>query len=511
MLNPAHSKQEGNPVPGIVIAALRGGSGKTIFSVGIIAALCRQGLKVAPFKKGPDYIDAGWLALAAGRPCYNLDTFLVDSKSITQSFQSHTRGTDLALVEGNRGLYDCIDTGGETSTAELAKLLDLPLILCIDATKTTRTVAAVVSGCMAFDPDLRIDGVVLNWVAGARHERILRTSIEHYCGLPVLGAIPKQRSQRFPERHMGLVPTVEHQWAHEAVSFIGDLARKYLDLDTIGQIARGNRPPSPAKEPHQMLPLIKPDTPSTDRIPQNRPPGSPPNNPNSVSSASGGAPLSSDAVRPRIGILRDSAFQFYYPENMEALEAAGAELVFTSPLRDQDLPPVDALYIGGGFPETHARRLSENRTYALNIKTLAEAGLPIYAECGGLMYLGRELVLPEGTFPMTDVLPVAFGFSKKPQGHGYTIVKVDRQNPYFEPGTLLKGHEFHYSTVEKLDASEQDLVFAMERGNGIYQGRDGLCRNNVLATYTHIHALGTPQWAPALVRQARRFNRRPAE
>jgi cobyrinic acid a,c-diamide synthase len=505
-LNPAHSNQEGNPGPGIVIAALRGGSGKTIFSVGIIAALSRQGLRVAPFKKGPDYIDAGWLALAAGRPCYNLDTFLVDSQSITQSFRFHTRDTDLALVEGNRGVYDCIDTGGETSTAELAKLLDLPLILCIDATKTTRTVAAVVSGCMAFDPDLRIDGVVLNWVAGARHERILRTSIEHYCGIPVLGAIPKQRSQRFPERHMGLVPTVEHQWAHEAVSFIGDLARKYLDIETIGQIARGNRPGSKPNAPARELPPVGPEIPPADRTT-----GKPAPSPNPISSISECAHSSSGAGRPRIGILRDSAFQFYYPENLEALEAAGAELVFTSPLSDKDLPRVDALYIGGGFPETHARQLAENRTYALSIKARAEAGMPIYAECGGLMYLGRELVLPDGTFPMTDVLPVAFGFSKKPQGHGYTIVHVDRENPYFEPGTLLRGHEFHYSTVEKLDAGGQDLVFAMERGNGIHQGRDGLCRNNVLATYTHIHALGTPQWAPALVRQARLFSRKAAE
>jgi cobyrinic acid a,c-diamide synthase len=501
-LSPTHSKQVGNPAPGIVIAALRGGSGKTIFSVGIIAAMSRQGMKVAPFKKGPDYIDAGWLALAAGRPCYNLDTFLVDSQSITQSFQTHTRDTDLAVVEGNRGLYDCIDTGGETSTAELAKLLDLPLILCIDATKTTRTVAAVVSGCMAFDPDLKIGGVVLNWVAGARHERILRTSIEQYCGLPVLGAIPKQRSQRFPERHMGLVPTVEHQWAQEAVTVIGDLAQKYLDLGAIGQIARGNHPVQRRQTLPPGLPPIGSNAPSTDAIPQFHVPHRP---------STELPEFPSGAARPRIGVLRDSAFQFYYPENLEALEAAGAELVYTSPLAEEELPEIDALYIGGGFPETHARQLSENRTYALRIKTLAEAGLPIYAECGGLMYLGRELVLPEGTFPMTDVLPVVFGFSKKPQGHGYTIVRVDRDNPYFKPGTWIRGHEFHYSTVERLDAGEPDLAFAMERGNGIYQGRDGLCRNNVLATYTHIHALGTPQWAPALVRRARLFSRRAAE
>ncbi len=501
-MNSTHPKREGNPAPGIVIAALRGGSGKTIFSVGIIAALCRQGLKVAPFKKGPDYIDAGWLALAAGRPCYNLDTFLVDSHSITQSFQTHSVDTDLAVIEGNRGLYDCIDTGGETSTAELAKLLDLALILCIDGTKTTRTMAAVVSGCAAFDPGLKIKGVVLNRVAGARHERILRDSIEYHCGIPVLGAIPKQRAQRFPERHMGLVPTFEHDWAQEAVAFISDLAQKHLDLAAIQEVAWGTHRWARQDEPPQVCADIRFETPPKPLIPDEEP-RQPPlanqgNNRLSLSAAE-------QSRRPRIGILRDSAFQFYYPENLEALEIAGAELVFTSPLSEKDLPGIDGLYIGGGFPETHARQLAENRTYAQQINELADAGLPIYAECGGLMYLGRELVLSEGTFLMTGVLPVVFGFSKKPQGHGYTIVQVDRDNPYFESGTILKGHEFHYSTVEKIEADKDDLVFAMQRGNGIYKGRDGLCRKNVLATYTHIHALGTPQWAPALVAQARRY------
>jgi len=507
-LNPTHPNRKDVPAPGIVIAALRGGSGKTIFSVGIIAALSRQGLTVAPFKKGPDYIDAGWLALAAGRPCYNLDTFLVDSQSITRSFQTHTTDTGLAVIEGNRGLYDCIDTSGETSTAELAKLLDLPLILCIDGTKTTRTMAAVVSGCVAFDPGLKIKGVVLNRVAGARHERILRDSIEYHCGIPVLGAMPRQRDQRFPERHMGLVPTFEHDWAQEAVAFIGDLAQKHIDLAAVVEVARGSHRWTRQDAPPRVCADIRFDTPPRPSISDEEPP-------QTVLASQGhntSGALSSNAAdqskKPRIGILKDSAFQFYYPENLEALEAAGAELVFTSPLSEENLPPIDGLYIGGGFPETHARQLSENRTYARQINTLAEAGLPIYAECGGLMYLGRELLLAEGRFPMTDVLPVVFGFSKKPQGHGYTIVKVDRDNPYFKSGTLLKGHEFHYSTVEKLEAGKDDLVFCMRRGNGIHDGRDGLCRRNVLATYTHIHALGTPQWAPALVDQARRYRDR---
>ena len=216
---------------------MRGGSGKTILSVGIIAALRNRGIIVAPFKKGPDYIDAGWLALAAGRPCYNLDTFLIDTPIILNSYERHTYGTDTAVIEGNRGLYDCINTDGLTSTAELAKLLDLPVILCLDATKTTRTMAAVVAGCAQFDPGVKIKGVVLNHVAGVRHENILRTSIEQHCGIPVVGAVPKLRKQSFPERHMGLVPTYEHQWARTPSATIAELAETYIDLTAVCHIA----------------------------------------------------------------------------------------------------------------------------------------------------------------------------------------------------------------------------------------------------------------------------------
>ncbi|MBR9981498.1 MAG: cobyrinate a,c-diamide synthase [Desulfatitalea sp.] len=465
----------------MVIAALRGGSGKTIFSVGLIAALRNRGVTVAPFKKGPDYIDAGWLAMAAGRPCYNLDTFLIDTPIILQSFQRHTRDVQMAVIEGNRGLYDCINTEGMTSTAELAKLLDLPVILCIDGTKTTRTMAAVVAGCAQFDPGLRIAGVLLNHVAGARHEKILRDSIEQHAGIPVLGAVPKLRKQIFPERHMGLVPTYEHQWAQDAVGAIGELAERYVDLGALTVLCRSDRPgasgvpaPDPVSATDSSVSVISTGNPTKDR-------------------------------RPRIGIVRDSAFQFYYPENLEALVEAGAQLVVTSPLFEDNLPDVDGLYIGGGFPETHAARLSRNVTYREQIKSLAEQGMPIYAECGGLMYLGRELILEDGTFPMAGVLPIGFGFSKRPQGHGYTMLRVARPNPFFTVGQTLKGHEFHYSTVHTCDAEPDHMAFDMTRGSGLVENRDGLCRGNVLATYTHIHALGTPQWAPALVARAKEF------
>lgn len=206
--------------------------------------------------------------------------------------------------------------------------------------------------------------------------------------------------------------------------------------------------------------------------------------------------------KPRIGIIKDSAFQFYYPENLDALAAAGAEIEFISPLEIQALPQLHALYIGGGFPETHAAQLSENKTFSRQLKTMVEDGFPVYAECGGLMYLGDELILEDKSYPMTGILPLVFDFYKRPQGHGYTIVKVERENPYFPLGAEIKGHEFHYSRVKNWSGDEKDLVFRMKRGTGIHEDRDGILYKKVLAAYTHIHALGNPGWAKALVRNA---------
>jgi cobyrinic acid a,c-diamide synthase len=432
--------------PRILIAALRGGSGKTILSIGITAAWKSFGRKITPFKKGPDYIDAGWLALAAGRPCYNLDTFLTQKELILESFFIHSNKGDIAVIEGNRGLYDGIDIQGSTSTAELAKLLKVPVILCIDCTKSTRTMAAAVLGCVTFDPDTQIKGVILNRVAGPRHEKVLRKNIEHYCNIPVLGAVPKLDWQNFPERHMGLLPTPEHGWAKDSIRAASQLAARYLDLEALAAVA-ADASPLPVSAELQERILAKAES----------------------------LRHSDPKSRPSIGIIKDSAFQFYYPENIDALEAAGAKTIVISPLDSDTIPPIDALYIGGGFPETHARQLAQNVAFREQLKSLAKDGLPIYAECGGLMYLGEELVLDETSFPMAGVLPVVFGFSKKPQGHGYTVVTVEHPNPYFKVGTQLKGHEFHYSRVLKWRGTDNDLAFNMKRGVGFINHRDGVC------------------------------------
>jgi len=473
-------QQEDMDFPRILISALRGGAGKTIVSIGITAAWKESGKHVTPFKKGPDYIDAGWLSLAAGRPCYNLDTFLIKTPQIFQSFFSHSTTDGISVIEGNRGLYDGIDIKGSTSTAELAKLLKTPVVLCIDCTKSTRTMAAAVLGCITFDPDVDLKGVVLNRVAGSRHENVLRKNIEQYCHIPVLGAIPKLDWKKFPERHLGLVPTPEHDCAVDAIDEASKIAGRYLDLDALAEISiNAGVLPFPDDATGKIQ--------DEDRIGHFR------------QSEVSGSPRSA----PVVGIIKDSAFQFYYPENIEALEAEGAEIMVVSPFTAETIPPVDALYIGGGFPETHANELANNVTFRRQLRDLAQNGLPVYAECGGLMYLGEELVLDEGTFPMAGVLPIVFGFSQKPQGHGYTVVKVEQENPYFEIGSEIKGHEFHYSKVLEWRGADKDLAFAMKRGSGFINKRDGVCHNNVLATYTHIHALGTTSWAGALVRNAR--------
>jgi len=456
-------------IPRLMIAALRGGSGKTIVSIGIIAALTQQDKVVAPFKKGPDYIDAGWLAMAANRHCYNLDHFLADPARVCRSFLTHAPAADfdVAVIEGNRGLFDGLDVEGTTSTASLAKLLQTPVILCLDCTKSTRTMAAVVLGCLHFDPAVNIQGAILNRVAGSRHERILRTSIEQYCGVKVLGAIPKLDQQDFPERHMGLIPTPEHALVNHSIRVAGETVARHVDLDAMMQVAQAAA----------AVPVT------------------------CTGEADTGGPISIGPKRPRIGIIKDSAFQFYYPDNLEALVSAGADIVYISPLAETHLPEIDALYIGGGFPETHAPQLADNLAFRKALKSAAEDGLPIYAECGGLMYLGESLVL-DTPYPMTGVLPIVFGFAKKPQGHGYTMVTVEGENPYYAMGMQLRGHEFHYSQVLEWRGSDQDMVFSMQKGRGIVNRRDGVCYRNVLATYTHVHALGVPQWAEAMVRVA---------
>lgn len=469
----------------VIIAGVSGGSGKTTLSLGLISAIAaRKGMTVIPFKKGPDYIDAGWLSVAAGNPCYNLDLFLIPKEKALDSFSAHALG-DLAVIEGNRGLHDGMDVEGSCSTAELSKLLRAPVVLVLDCTKMTRTAAAVVLGCMNLDRGVALKGVVLNRIAGSRHESVIRASIEKYCGLPVLGAIPRLKADELPERHMGLTPHQEHPDTMKVIATVRDIAERYLDLDGIMRIAG---------DADQLI-----------------------GNPELESRGCAGAGNSDFAPKARIGVIRDSAFQFYYPENIEELEKRRAEIVDISALEDAKLPSLDALYIGGGFPETNALRLAENEKFRHSVRAAVEAGLPLYAECGGLMFLGEAIIVDGKRFPMVGVFPLVFEMMRKPRAHGYTIVKTDYCNPFYPVGTVLHGHEFHYSAVVEDSPGTSCgegappkifFAFTMERGRGIRDGRDGIFYKNTFATYTHIHALGAPAWAEGLMKKAVEFGRR---
>jgi len=451
---------------GIVIAGLAGGSGKSVVSVGLTAYLAGRGVKVAPFKKGPDYIDAGWMALAAGRDCYNLDPYLMSKEAILTSFYEHSGDADMVVVEGNRGLYDGVDAKGGYSTAELALSLDLPVILVVNCTKTTRTVAAMVLGCKMLDSRLDIRGVILNHVATARQREIITAAVHESTGIPVLGVVPRMKKDIFPMRHLGMIPHQEYLGSGEAISHLASVCADSVDTAAVEEamktIAARQRPATPA---------------------------------------------SADGPPVKIGVIQDAAFQFYYAENLAALKREGAQLVPVNALADRRLPPLDGLYIGGGFPETSAGLLAANNTFRASVKEGAAGGLPIYAECGGLIYLGESLRMEEREYPLVGVFPIRFGMSAKPQAHGYSIFEVDSDTPYYARGEEIRGHEFRYSTVLDWKGKEAELAFKMKRGKGFSGGRDGLQYNNVLALYTHVHACGTPAWAERFVELCRRRRR----
>jgi cobyrinic acid a,c-diamide synthase len=447
----------------LVIAGLSGDAGKTIASLAVLTALRDRGFSVSVFKKGPDYIDPAWLSSVSQTACRNLDTYMVDPEAVVRNFVVNADKSDISVIEGNRGLFDGKDVSGTHSTAQLAKLIEAPVVLVVNAAKSTRTLAAIVKGCIDFDPDLNIAGIILNRIAGDRHLGILSDSIAKYTGLPVLGAIPNlgDDSALIPGRHLGLVTPSEYEFGAGLQSRLREIAENCLDVDGVIEIAESAGSVScPAPDP------------------------------------SGDTPR-----RVKIGYFKDSVFTFYYPENLEALEAEGAQLVSVSSMVDERLPKVDALYIGGGFPETHAERLARNRSMMNSVKREALNGLPIYAECGGLIYLGRSLRCNDVVYPMTGLFSIDLSMHPKPVGHGYTLARVDAPNPFYAVGTSIRGHEFHYS-APIAPLPEAESCMKVESGVGVGGARDGLVRSNTLACYTHVHADGVESWASAMVSKA---------
>ncbi|MEW6029625.1 MAG: cobyrinate a,c-diamide synthase [Chloroflexota bacterium] len=465
--------QEVNRLPRLVVAAPQGRSGKTTVTLGLCAALRARGLNVQPFKKGPDYIDPSWLSEAAGSACRSLDPFFYDQpEDLRAAFARSARRADISLIEGNHGIFDSFDETGVGSTAAVARTFDAPILLTVNAARVGRSAAAIVHGCQTFEAGTNIAGVVLNNVAQGRHEARMRTAIESHCGIPVVGAIPRDERLTIPDRHLGLVPRGEGETLLSAITTCQQAIERYLDLDLVLQIARS------------ASPLSIPDD-------------------------SGGMPSRPTDSHPKIGVMRDRAFTFYYPENLEALEEAGAELVFINAFTDAALPELEALYIGGGFPEIFMDELSANTNMRASVRQAIERGLPVYAECGGMMYLSRRIVWGEKSAEMVGVLPCEIEMTNKPQGHGYVTAEVDAENPFFPMGTVLRGHEFHNSRAA---ADSLKTAYCLSRGNGLGGGRDGFVLHNVLASYTHLHVGSCAAWAEGLVKRARlyRESRQPA-
>lgn len=445
--------------PRIIISAAHGRSGKTTVSIGLAAALAKKGLNVQPFKKGPDYIDPSWLTAAAGNYCRNLDLFMMGHDGIRDTFAAASRSADISVIEGNKGLYDSIDIEGENSTANIARILNAPVILVVDSARMTRGIAALVNGYKNFEPDINIAGIILNNVSGSRHEAKLRAALERYCQIEVVGCLPRSSQLNIPERHLGLIPQKEDSELIPAIENICKIVETNVNIDRIIEIAKGAASlPSPVSSP-------KPQASKTD---------------------------------VKIGVPLDKAFSFYYLENFDSLRNAGAEIVFFDTVNDKNLPDVDGLYIGGGFPEMFMNEIEANASLRRDIHNAIENGMPVYAECGGLMYLARSISWNGEIKKMVGVLPCDIEMTKKVQAHGYTVLqKAD--------GEEVRGHEFHYSRVRNL--GDVKFLYKVIRGKGIDGKNDGIIYKNVIASYAHLHAIGSPQWAEEFVELIRAAKR----
>ncbi|MBR3880974.1 MAG: cobyrinate a,c-diamide synthase [Mailhella sp.] len=454
----------------LVISGLSGGSGKTLVSLGLTRLLSRRGHSVQPFKKGPDYIDYAWLALAARRPAACLDPYFQQDDALLRQFLKicSQRPAELALIEGNRGLFDGRDVTGTCSTAHVARTLKAPVILTMNCAKMTRTAAAILAGMATFEPEVRLAGVILNNVANPRHATMLRRSIEQYTDIPVLGVLPRLPKNPLPERHMGLALDHADESTHAVLDHLADILAENADADELLRIAA--TAPELAGSP---IPV-------------------------------GAGP--SDAQRPRIGYVLDRALWFYYQENLDALREAGAELIPLSLLDNTPWPELDGLYLGGGYPELFADDISAS-PHLSDIRELCYADKPIYAECGGFMVLCEALSLDDGPRAMAGLFPARPRFFRRPQGLGYVTARTTEANPFHPVGSVWTGHEFHYSRCEWPQNVQPEACLALAPGVGMFEKDgiqyDGLLTRKTFACWTHLYAPAVPHWAANFVKAAK--------
>ncbi len=446
----------------ILISAAHKSSGKTTITIGLCAALTARKFIIQAFKKGPDYIDPLWLSQATKRPCHNLDFYTMTSEEIQHCVSRYSQTANLSIIEGNKGLYDGMDLDGSNSNAALAHLVNAPVILVIDTQGITRGVAPLILGYKMFDKDISIAGVILNQVGGERHENKLRAAVEYYTDVPVIGAVRRNKNLQIKERHLGLMPSNEDQKAQLKIQTIAQAIEEQVDLDRLLEMV----PPVEAK--------------------------------NTVS-------ITTITTDIKIGIIRDAAFGFYYQGDLEALEAAGAELVFIDALHDSHLPVIDGLFIGGGFPEENMEILANNKGLKQEIYDAVERFMPVYAECGGLMYLARRLTWRDKTCDMVGVLAFDTIMQERPVGRGYVHLRETGHGLWQGEQAEFYAHEFHYSKAVNVP---ENLKYAYEviRGHGLDGCNDGVVYKNTVASYVHLRDVKNNRWAERFVEFVRNNN-----
>ena len=448
-------------VPRLMLSAPHKSAGKTAVTLGLLRHFANQGIAVSSFKKGPDYIDPGWHRLASRGECSNLDPWLMGRAGCIELFQEKSIGqnTTLALIEGNHGLHDGLSLDGSDSSAGVARLLDAPVVLVVDSRKMNRGIAALVMGMQAMSPKADIRGVILNQVKSLRQGEKQKKAIEHYCGVPVLGEIPYDEELVLAERHLGLTTVDETVDAEKFIQCAAERVERYCDTEALLALFQE----APPMEVHRHRGSAR-----------------------------------QVAAKVRIGVFMDAAFCFYYPENLEALRNNGAELVFISSFHDSSLPDVDALYLGGGFPESFFDVLSSNKGLLKDVRERIEGDMPVYAECGGLIYLCHKAIYGGKSYQLAGVLPFDITFGETPAGHGYLDLKSREDSPWFRKGECVKAHEFHYAKVLQPERGHS-FQFDVIRGEGITGKSDGALYRNLFASFAHLHVVAYPVWAETFV------------
>lgn len=454
---------------GFVIAAPCSGSGKTTVTLGIMAALRRRGVKVAPFKVGPDFIDPGYHRLVTGTASVNLDGWMCDAGFVRGTFARHAAGADIAVIEGVMGLFDGIDgTSDAGSSCQVAKLLDLPVVLVVDARSQARSAAALLHGFCTFDSAVRVAGVIFNNVASGNHERILREAAG--AALPavsIIGCIPRDVSLAIPSRHLGLVTADENPLDEAFVAHLADVTETHLDIDALQHLGAGA----------------------------------------TLAAANSSAAAKAAAEPARVAVARDEAFCFSYPDNLRLLEESGAELLFFSPLCDAALPEgIGGIYLPGGYPELFAARLAANEPMKLQVRAAVEAGMPVYAECGGFIYLTEGVTADGVRSGFSGIFPVRTTMLPRRKALGYREVELREDCLVGRKGDVVRGHEFHYSEMETMP-QRVERVYRVRR-KGVELGNEGFRYKNCLASYIHLHFGSSPGIADRFVMQCREYGKR---